>query len=417
MDNRLKQQFMISLQYLEDAADLPDRDTAAVIDKLRLAADCLPISHLLIGWHLPPRLLDACRMEAERLEMRFLRWHPLLTGDDVFLPQSSYPVIGASGHKVQGYRGKPEFTFVCPNHPEVQEGASRRLEYLIQEDLYQGFFLDRVRFPSPTMNPLDDLGCFCEHCRLRSAAIGLDLEQVRKTIVDLDQTSEGRFSLVEILLGGVSQTLPKEISELLLNFLKFRSQSVNDFVNLVSRSLKNAGVEIGLDCFSHCLAGMVGQDLGSLSACADWIKVMSYAHTLGPAGIPFELLNILDYLSIGNDLDSSFILRWMGNTIAIPLPTGRQELEQKGISSIALELELRRSIQVSIVPVLAGFELVQIEGVTELNDTQILADLDAVQRSGVSGLSISWDLWQIPQERLGLIGRIFPSLSPRLGYP
>jgi hypothetical protein len=29
---------------------------------------------------------------------------------------------------------------------------------------------------------------------------------------------------------------------------------------------------------------MVGQDLGTLAACADWTKVMTYGHALGPAG-------------------------------------------------------------------------------------------------------------------------------------
>jgi hypothetical protein len=416
MKSRLKQQFLISLQYLEDTPDLLERETTAVVDRLRAAADCLPISHLLIGWHLPARLLEACRKEAGRLQMRFLRWHPVLTGDDVFQPGSSYQVIGAGGHKVPGYRGKSEFTFVCPNHPEVREVVLRRIESLLQEGLYQGFFLDRVRFPSPTINPLDDLGCFCEHCRLRSASIGLDLEQVQKTIVGLDQTAQGRISLMQILLGGVAPALSRETTELLLAFLKFRTQSVNDVVIMLSRALKHARVEIGLDCFSPCLAGMVGQDLGALSASADWIKVMSYAHTRGPAGIPFEILGIFDYLSTINGLDSSRILGWISDAIAIPLPATRKALEQKGISSISLELELRRSVQASLAPVLAGFELVQIEGVTELNDTQILADLDAVRCAGVGGLSISWDLWDIPLERLGLVCRIFPSLSPKPGH-
>jgi hypothetical protein len=138
---------------------------------------------------------------------------------------------------------------------------------------------------------------------------------------------------------------------------------------------------------------------------------MSYAHTRGPAGIPFELLGFFDYLSTINDLDPSRILGWISNAIAIPLPATRQALEQKGVSSISLEVELRRSVKASLAPVLAGFELGQIEGVTELNDTQILADLDAVRRAGVAGLSISWDLWDIPLERLDLIWRIFPSLS------
>jgi hypothetical protein len=197
--------------------------------------------------------------------------------------------------------------------------------------------------------------------------------------------------------------------------MKFRSQSVTDLVKMISKSIKQAVLEIGLDCFSHCLTGLVGQDLHSLNPYADWIKVMSYAHTRGPAGIPFELTGIFDYLSTDNYLKPSHILGWISDTITLPLPSSRPALEQKGISSSALELELRRSVQASLSPILAGFELMEIEGIAELNDKQILSDLDAVRRAGVGGLSISWDLWDIPLERLGFVSHIFPLLSPKTG--
>jgi hypothetical protein len=406
---------VITLQYLEDAPDLPERDTVAVVEKLRAAVDRLPISHLLIGWHLPMHLLEACRAEAQRLGLRFLRWHPLLTGDAVFQPQPEWQVIGASGRKVPGYRGMPEFTFVCPNHPEVRSAISGRLEDLLKEGIYQGFFLDRVRFPSPALHPPDYLGCFCKHCRIRAAATGLDLERVQKVVVELDRSTGGRLSLMQVLLGGAAPALSMDIAGLLNAFLEFRRQSVNDFVSMLSRLLRGAGMEIGLDCFSPGLVGMVGQDLGALDASADWIKVMSYAHTRGPAGIPFELLGLFDYLSTPTGLVPSLILRWMSDALATALPATRQALEKDGLSSTSLETELRRGVQASSIPVLAGFELVQIEGVAELKDAQILADLQAVRRAGVAGLSISWDLWDIPLERLELVRRTFPDNLPFYG--
>jgi hypothetical protein len=398
---------MIAIQYLEDNPDIPGRDPAAVVEKLRAAAGRIPISHLLIGWHLPARLLEACRMEAVRLGMRFMRWHPLLTGEHVFQPGSTVQVIGAGGHPVPGYGGKPEFTFACPNHPEVREAVSRCMKDLLKEGLYQGFFLDRVRFPSPGAHPVDNLGCFCEHCRQRAAIGGLDLEQVRKTIVDLDQTAAGRLSLVQTLLGGAATALSTLKTGLLRAFLAFRVQSVNELAAMLSRSLRPAGVEIGLDCFSPSLTGMVGQDLGVLSAHADWIKVMSYAHARGPAGIPFELAGFFDYLSTVKGLDPARIPDLIGRAIDLPLPATCQELVQKGISSTSLEMEVRRGVQASWVPLLAGFELVENKGISELNDAQILADLEAVQAAGAAGLVLSWDLWDILLERLNLVRRKF----------
>jgi hypothetical protein len=54
---------------------------------------------------------------------------------------------------------------------------------------------------------------------------------------------------------------------------------------------------------------------------------------------------------------------------------------------------------------------VQIEGVTALNDEQITSDLEAARRAGTAGLSISWDLWDIPLERLDLVNRVLTSSS------
>jgi hypothetical protein len=397
---------MITLQYLEDTPDLAERKTSAVIEKLRAAADRLPFSHLLIGWHLPRVMLDACRLEAERLGLRFLRWHPMLTGDAVFQPDTDWQVEGAGGRKIPGYRGMPEFTFLCPNHPEVREEITRRLGNMLEEGLYQGFFLDRVRFPSPASQPVDDLGCFCEHCRCAASDKGLDLERVRSIILDLDESPHGRLSLVRSLLGGEPGDIHPESAALLGAYLRFRDQSMTDFSAMVCEPLRAAGMEIGLNCFSPGLTRMVGQDVGDLGACADWIKLMTYAHTLGPAGIPYELLGFFDNLTGTTRLSPSGILHSMGEALRFSLPEGRAILEESGISSSALESELRRGVQASAIPVLAGLELVEIEGVTRLNTTQIRTDLAAVLRAGVAGLSLSWDLWNIPLERLELVRRL-----------
>ena len=94
---------VITLQYLEDAPELDQLDETAVVEKLRRAADSLLITHLLIGWHLPPRLLAACRQEADRTGMRFIRWHPLLTGDGVFQPRQPWQVVNLHTFATQLY--------------------------------------------------------------------------------------------------------------------------------------------------------------------------------------------------------------------------------------------------------------------------------------------------------------------------
>ena len=398
---------ILTIQYLEDATDLDQLDENAVVEKLRRAADILPITHLLIGWRLPPRLLEACRTEAERCGMRFMRWHPLLTGDGSFQPRRPWQVINLQGQPVRGFHDMPEFTFVCPNQPAVQDGIQQRIAGLLAEGLYQGFFLDRIRFPSPAAGLLDNLACFCPCCIEKAAAGGLDLAQLQRILRSSMQLlvarPGGRRRLVEALLGGDSYAdtgLPD-----LPRFLAFRRQSVTDFIAALARPLRAAGMEIGLDCFSPCLTGMVGQDLAAVSPHTDWIKLMSYAHTLGPAGLPFELLGLYDELTRGAGLDESAALACLGQATGLPLPATRQELELQGLSPQALESELRRGVAATATvactaPALAGFELVEIAGVAQLNPAQISTGLAAVRRAGVAGLSISWDLRHIPLDRL-----------------
>ncbi len=227
--------------------------------------------------------------------MRFLRWHPLLTADAVFQPESTWQTVGLIGSKVLGYRGMPEFTFVCPNHPAVQEALYHRLEGLLDQGMFQGFFLDRVRFPSPSTSLVGDLGCFCEYCHRKAAEVGLDLGEVQWEILRQIRDDEGRIILTKTLLSGQTNPESSDLGLAVSQFLAFRKRSVRDFLALIVQPLREAQMEIGLDCFSPSLTHLVGQDLNALSEFVDWIKLMTYAHTLGPAGLPYELFGFLSY--------------------------------------------------------------------------------------------------------------------------
>jgi len=398
---------MITIQYLEKVPELTQLGEKVVIEKLRAAGARLPFSHLIVGWRLPFNLQEACRIEAERLGVRFLRWHPVLTMDVKSKSQSGWQVVGVTGKKVMGYRNMPEFTFACPNHPEIRETIYRRVEDLLREGIYQGFFLDRIRFPSPTIDPLNALGCFCEHCQRRADGVGVELERIRKTIINLAGTEQGRVALIQTLLGGNNVPLDEESTAILRTFFGFRFQSVRELIGMLTQLLKDHGMEIGLDCFSPSLTAMVGQDLRSLSGLADWIKIMCYAHTLGPAGLPFELLHLYNYLISVSSLKEPDVFKLMADALSLPLAGSRKSMESGGISTQALESEVRRGVKASTTPILAGVELVEIDKIVHLNNAQIESDLAAVKRANAAGLAISWDLWHTPLDRLDLVRRVY----------
>jgi hypothetical protein len=396
-----------AIQYLEPgpgvAAISPDDARA----RLRAALEWLPISHVLLGWNLPEQLLAVCREQATKAGAQLYLWHPFLTGDGDLFPQQAWRTIGSRGEPVPGFQGMPEFTFICPNRPQVREAVLDHLSQVLRRADYDGVFLDRIRFPSPAADPGRWLACFCPDCRRAAERDGLDLHSLRASIDGLLATPERVPPLLQALLGSrVSESTDPDIAGL-NGFLDFRERSVSRLVSSAVDLIHAEGLAVGLDCFSPALTRMVGQDLNTLGkplkADMDWIKVMLYGHTLGPAGLPFELLALGDWLVAEKHVTERQALEWLSQATGLPLPASRDELRSKGLAPAAIGAEVQRARAAGVRNLLAGIELVEVEGVTSLNQTQIKADLRAIKTAGAAGLALSWDLWHIALERLGLV--------------
>ncbi len=405
---------VIAIQYLEDSPHLDEISPATLVDRLRAAFERLPFTHLLVGWHLPQPVLEACRREAEKLGLRFMRWQPLLVSDGGFEGAPTWYTEGLDGSKVIDSQARPDFTFFCPNHPEAREGAVSHIHSLVEQGLYQGFFLDRARFPSPSADPLGSLACFCEYCRQKAGEAGVDLNEIRNVIRNQAATATGASSLVRCLLAPEMDVSGSPLEWALAQLLHFRQVSIVDFLTQACAILRGAHLEIGLDCFSPCLAGMVGQDLQALGPQADWVKVMTYAHTNAPAGLPYELGGLARFLETYTSLNQEQALRVISECIGLALPRTWQALQRDGLGPGALEKEVQRGIQLAATPVLAGIELVDLPGLTHLNPAQIRSDLVAIRRAAPAGLAISWDLLHIPMDWLELVTQVYtgPPRSP-----
>ena len=101
------------------------------------------------------------------------------------------------------------------------------------------------------------------------------------------------------------------------------------------------------------------------------------------------------------------VLDLLSECTGLTLPSDRASMLRDGLSSFALEPEVKRGREAVSIPVLAGIELVDLPGITNLRSNQILADLAAIKRAGPAGLAISWDLLYIPLERLQLVRRSY----------
>ncbi len=398
---------LITLQYLEDSPELLSLSKNEVIEKLKYAFDKLPVTHLLIGWHVPDPLLEACKKECEKNGTKFIRWQPLLTGDGVISPRESWQVTSVLGKKIPGFQNMPEFTFICPNCAEASGRINEHIVHLTDLGLYDGLFLDRIRYPSPASNPVEKLGCFCSSCKEKALKIGFDLEEFQTVLQRSTASIQGKLELIHGLFGREMEDKKDSIRGRFAKWMDFREESITDFVNHISNLLVKKGLDVGLDCFSPSLTRMVGQNLTKIGQYANWIKVMSYAHTHGPAGLPFEIIDLFNYLIECTNKNEEEIGTLLSELLDLPLPNGIQLLRENGLSPQALQKEIQKGKTLASIPVLAGLELVEIPGVATLSDKQILLDHNAVLGTGVDGLSISWDLHHIPNHRLDLISSIW----------
>jgi hypothetical protein len=398
---------ILAVQYLEPGPEVDRIPPEQARARLRAAFERLPITDVLIGWNLPRSTLDACREEAHQAGAQLYRWHPLLTGDGTLIPQAAWRTLGLQGEPVPGFQGMPEFTFVCPNCAQARIAVLERVRQVVESGDYDGVFLDRIRFPSPAADPSRWLACFCVDCERAAAETGLELALVRQMLHELLEKPERWRPFLQTMLGAPApEYMPADLI-LLRAFLDFRARSVTRLVKEAADLIHASGLAVGLDSFSPALTRMVGQDLGALDAGAEWTKVMTYGHTLGPAGLPFELLELAHWMKERLDLADSAVLEALSQASGLLLPVSLDELRLAGLAPDALAAEIERGRAAGVGQLLAGVELVEFEGITHLSTEQIKADLQACRDAGADGLVLSWDLWHIPLEWLDLVRSIW----------
>ncbi len=399
---------MLAVQYLEDNRDLPPLAPDEVDRCLCAAFERLPIDCVILGWNVPDSVCDQCRRITERMSAQLFHWHPLLTGHySSFIPRPEWRTIGLNGEPIMGFRDLPEFTFLCPNKPAVVEAALDHLLKAIYDRGYQGVFLDRIRFPSPSADPANLLGCYCQDCQQSAEADHIDLTVTKRHIERLMMTPQGVKEMVRVCIHKSNSEPTDPSLSALKDFLKFRIRSITRFIQEAANAIHARGLSVGLDCFSPSLTKMVGQGLSELDGCSDWIKVMIYGHTLGPAGLPYELRNLANWLISHGKCDEPGSLDLCSQITHLALPQSLLELEQNGIPPDGLADELCAARASGIRKLMAGVELVRKEGVTRLNEAQIEADIKTIHSAGVDGLVLSWDLRDIPLEWLDLVGSLW----------
>jgi hypothetical protein len=383
----------VIVQLLEGGATSGAIRPDVAVARLRETGQRLPISDLCLGWGLPMALVEAVAGEAERQGAALWLWHPLLSGDGRYQP-------GAD--RAQSREGVPvtepgdmgAFTFDCPVRPGALEAALARLDEAAARHPWQGIFLDKIRWPSPSRDPSRELACFCDACHDAAARDGLDLEAVSSWLAHAAGSPGGRISVVTALLQGGED-------EQLDHFLAWRSQRITASVEAAAdhiashRGPRGQTMLMALDVFAPALARAVGQDIDVLAPRADFVKGMLYLGTHGPAGMPFELCRLARWLEAGDVADPAALLSVL---VGAPLPS-TNGLCHGSLDAVVFDAQLDDLRRLAGPSTAAGIDAVAIDGLAVLPDVVLEEVVDRAARAGVA-VVLSWDLMAIPGHRL-----------------
>ncbi len=229
-------------------------------------------------------------------------WLPTLRWDKIAGEYPEYCVRDIYGN-IAGYKAQ----FLCPLNPNV-----RKLVLNVVEELscrYEAYEieLDYIRYPEPvTHSPslfikLLQTPCFCDNCRRYYESIGVNVDKVKKDIVDIANT----LLTSEDITGNTCNINDPECSTNLLlhslyelinrievsKWLKARTGIITGLVEEIRDKTRQYGVKLSADLVPPSHSWFVGQDYEKLSQILDTIKIMLYTEPFHRSHklIPYEL--------------------------------------------------------------------------------------------------------------------------------
>lgn len=384
--------------------------------KLAIAKEALNLDALMIWSDINKKDLDLVRRICRDFKIKTYLWYPILADIPDFKIEQEQSVETFGG--LRGYgkngcwdklgEGEEDFLFLCSSDEEHVRRIFDQYQNKIKENGFDGVFLDRIRFPSPSNGFELLFSCFCKSCLNKFYNnYGEDLKGYRNQA----KTVFKKFKTIDInYLQTCQSFFDIIIRDSLKKFYDFRKQNIYQVLKMFADKAKQMGKLVGVDLFAPSLAPLVSQDYQLLAKTCDWIKPMIYCHTSSPAGLPLELYCFIRaILDINPALDEGQLIREISRIIGVDLPTQINELLKIGISEHIICSEMQKIKEFNLpeeIDIYIGIEAVQIPEVCNIDRSILKKYLKSVIKADSKGIILSWDLLKIPDENLKLAGDI-----------
>ena len=339
-----------------------------IIGRIDTVSSMIPVSKVIIGWSLDKEIYRKVGEYLHSKDIRMLLWFPVFAETEEMCENS--PALDLWGNIPSNYdlAAGEGFRFNCPSDPQNIANIVAVYDNNFSDCGFDGVFLDRIRTQSFVSGNGGVLNCCCDLCTAKFKEEGVDLEIVREAWEDAGDdflsvtgyTPEGGFVFED---------------KLTQDFFDAKGHIVSGAVAAVADSLRNRGLEIGMDLYAPFMAPFVGQDYEILTAHADFIKPMLYRQTFAPAGMGFEY-----------DLLKK----------AAPGAEGYPEFE--------MDLDFLHSQLMAMEPYscakFPGIEINYREEVVPTSPAYVTESLDAVASHGFDGTVLSWNIMEAPLAHL-----------------
>ena len=339
-----------------------------IIGRIDTVSSMIPVSKVIIGWSLDKEIYRKVGEYLHSKDIRMLLWFPVFAETEEMCENS--PALDLWGNIPSNYdlAAGEGFRFNCPSDPQNIANIVAVYDNNFSDCGFDGVFLDRIRTQSFVSGNGGVLNCCCDLCTAKFKEEGVDLEIVREAWEDAGDdflsvtgyTPEGGFVFED---------------KLTQDFFDAKGHIVSGAVAAVADSLRNRGLEIGMDLYAPFMAPFVGQDYEILTAHADFIKPMLYRQTFAPAGMGFEY-DLLKKAAPG----------------------------AKGYPEFEMDLDFLHSQLVAMEPYscakFPGIEINYREEVVPTSPAYVTESLDAVASHGFDGTVLSWNIMEAPLAHL-----------------
>lgn len=385
-------------------AELGSHDKDEIIAKIDAACDLAGMTHLLFLPSHSKNVNEAVTTHCQKRGIGLYLWYKVLADNDI-QAEASELLLDAWGRREAGETGvwtpifnlEEGYRFSCPHNMKYNTLLLNRCSKALEE--YDGLFADCIGYPLPSLGIESLFTCFCPSCIETEPRLEAWRRKVREmreymfSASDDDLEKWGTFNGVIAAFG-------------LLDFYRFRIESVTILANSYGALAKEKGKKFGLDVLSPALADMGGHSYADLAKSCDWLKPRIYCRTYGPSSIPLEFNSMARGIQAwAKRCSNQAVMAFIERSIGIKMPSHLHKLSESYLPPEVVVGEIAKVNSVPNARVYPGIECsLHPDFDTGLTAETVKGYLEATR--GNSGMVLSWNLLFIPDAFLELVGKL-----------